>query len=97
MDWWGRFDGILAEISLVGIVKEDDENKPKAMALIGDEYAPLAEYLCWREEVTCLEFQQAMLKRDRDMCQFGLARDQRIADATSARKITGTAHSGYSA
>ena len=86
LDWWGCCDDILAAMSMVGIVKEDDEKKAKAMALIGDEYATLAEYLGWREEVTYLQFQQAMLKRDRDMRQFGIARDQRIADATSARR-----------
>ena len=45
LDWWGRFDGIMAEMSLVGIIKENDEKKAKAMTLIRDEYATLAEYL----------------------------------------------------
>ena len=39
--WWGWFDGILAEMLLVGIVKEDDKKKTKAVALIGYEYATL--------------------------------------------------------
>ena len=86
MDWWGRFDGILAELSVIGVLKEDGEKKAKAMFLIGDEYATLAEYLGWREDVTYLQFQQAMLKRDRDIRQYGVARDQRMADATSVRR-----------
>ena len=68
LDWWGCFDGILAQMSMAGIVTEDAKKKAKAMALIGDEYATLAEYLGWREEVTYLQFQQAMLKRDIEIC-----------------------------
>ena len=74
------------EMSIIGVQKEDGEKKAKAMFLIGEEYATLAEYLGWREEVTYLEFQQAMLKRDQDMRQYGVARDQRMADATSVRR-----------
>ena len=64
IDWWGRFDGILAEMAVVGIIKEDGVTKAKAMFLIGNAYATLAEYLGWREDVTYIQFQQAMLKRD---------------------------------
>ena len=71
---------------MIGVLKEDGEKKAKAMFLIGDEYATLAEYLGWREDVTYLQFQQAMLKRDRDIRQYGVARDQRMADATSVRR-----------
>ena len=73
-------------MSIIDARKEDGEKKAKAMFLIGEEYATLVEYLGWREEVTNLEFQQAMLKRDRDMRQYGVARDQRMADATSVRR-----------
>ena len=34
-DWWGRFDGILAERSVIGVHKEDVEKKANAMLLIG--------------------------------------------------------------
>ena len=44
LGWWGRFDGILAEMAVIGIIKEGKEKKAKAMFLIGDEYATLAEY-----------------------------------------------------
>ena len=60
----GRFDGILVEMAVIGIIKVDGEKKAKAMFLIGDEYATLTEYLGWREEVTYIQFQQAMLKRE---------------------------------
>ena len=56
------------------------------MYLTGEEYATLAELLGWKEDVTYMEFQRAMLKRDRDMRQYGVARDQRLADATSIRR-----------
>ena len=39
VNWWSRFDGILTELSLLGIDKEDTEKKAEAMYLIGDEYA----------------------------------------------------------
>ena len=31
LDWWGRFDGILAEMSIIGVRKEDGEKKAKAI------------------------------------------------------------------
>ena len=44
LDWWGYFDGILAEMLIIGVRKEDGEKKAKAMFLIGEEYATLAEF-----------------------------------------------------
>ena len=86
INWWSRsrFDGILTELSLIGVDKEDVEKKAKAIYLIGDEYATLAELLGWKEDVTYMEFQR--LKQDRDMRQYGVAREQRLADATSIRR-----------
>ena len=58
-----------------GIIKEDGENKAKAIFSIGDKYATLAEYLGWREDLKVLIYsQQAMLKRDRNMSQMGINR-----------------------
>ena len=30
MDWWGRFDGILKEMSVIGINKQDVEEEKKS-------------------------------------------------------------------
>ena len=72
----GRFNGILAEMAVIGIIKKMGKKKAKAMFLIGKECATLTKYLGWREDVTSLQYDQAMLKRDRDMRQYGVARDQ---------------------
>ena len=70
INWWGQFNGVLTELSLIGVNKEDAEKTAKATYMIGDEYATLAELLGWKE----------------DMRQYGVARDQRLADATSIRR-----------
>ena len=51
--------------------KTDAKRKAKAMYLIGEEYAMLAELLGGGDDVTYLEFQTAMLKRDRERRLYG--------------------------
>ena len=85
LQWWARLDSIFAEFELIGHPKSDETKKTKAMFLIGDELATMAELLGGSDEVTYLEFQTAMLKRDRERRKYGVTRDQALADATSSR------------
>ena len=84
LTWWARLDSIFAEFELIGARKSDEEKKAKAMFLIGDDLATLAELLGAGEN-TYLEFQTAMLKRDRERRIYGVIRDQGLADATASR------------
>ena len=45
LTWWARLDSIFAEFELIGAGKTDEEKKAKAMFLIGDDLATLAELL----------------------------------------------------
>ena len=66
LSWWARLDSLFAEFELIGYPKTNEEKKAKAMYLIGDEYATLAELLGGNDDVSYLDFQTAMLKRDRE-------------------------------
>ena len=46
--------------------KTQEDKKAKAMYSIGDKWATLAELLGGPENITYLEFQMAMLARDRE-------------------------------
>ena len=83
--WWDRYDGILAELKLLETVKSDQEKKTQAMYLCGEEFATIAELLGGPYHFTYMQFQNAMLKRDRDFRVYGVARDQQLADATLLR------------
>ena len=85
LQWWARLDSIYAEFELIGHPKSDETKKTKAMFLIGDELATMAELLGGSDDVTYLEFQTAMLKRDRERRMYGVTRDQALADATASR------------
>ena len=75
LTWWARLDSIFAEFELIGAGKTDEEKKAKAMFLIGDDLATLAELLGAGDN-TYLQFQTAMLKRDRERRLYGVVRDQ---------------------
>ena len=45
LQWWARLDSIFAEFELIGHPKSDETKKTKAMFLIGDELATMAELL----------------------------------------------------
>ena len=40
---WARFDGILAELELLDVHKDDAEKKARAIHLIGDKLGAIAE------------------------------------------------------
>ena len=84
IQWWARFDGILAELHMMGVDKNNNEKKAKAIFLIGEEFATIAE-LYGSNEDDYMTFQRKVLKRDRDLRLFGLASDQRLADAFAGR------------
>ena len=48
----GSVQGILADMTVTGIIKEYGEKKVKTMFLIEEKYTTLAEYLGGRKEVT---------------------------------------------
>ena len=41
--WCARFDGILAELEILGVHKDDAEKKARAIHLIGDDLGAIAE------------------------------------------------------
>ena len=92
LSWWARLDSLFAEFELSGYPKTDEEKKAKAMYLIGDEYATLAELLGGNDDVSYLDFQTAMLKRDRERRLYGVTRDQALADSTSSRANVSARH-----
>ena len=59
-------DSIFTEFELIGHPKSDETKKTKAMFLIGDDLATMAELLGGDDDVAYLEFQTAMLKWDRE-------------------------------
>ena len=69
----------------MGIAKNDQEKQARAMHLMSAEYATLAELIGGPEDVSYLQFQTAMLKRDRERRLYGITRDQALADNTSSR------------
>ena len=73
----------------MGIGKNDQEKKARAMHLMTAEYATLAELIGGPEDVTYLQFQTAMLMRDRERRLYGVTRDQALADNTSSRMQEG--------
>ena len=62
LKWWSRLDSLFAEFELIGHGKTDEEKRAKVTFLIGDELATLAELLGGGDDLTCLDFQTAMLK-----------------------------------
>ena len=64
--WWSRLDSLFAEFEVIGHAKSDEEKKAKAMFLIGDDWTTLAELLGGNDDVSYLEFQTVMLKRDHE-------------------------------
>ena len=81
----GKVGLYFAEFELIGHGKSDKTKKTKAMFLIGNDLVTMAELLGSPEDVTYLEFQTAMLKRDREGRPYGVTRDQALADPTSSR------------
>ena len=51
---------------MIGHGKSDETKMTKAMFSFGDDLAPMSELLGRLEDVTYLEFQTAMLKRDKE-------------------------------
>ena len=69
----------------MGVDKNDNEKKAKAIFLIGEEFATIAELYSSNED-DYITSRRKMLKRDRDLRMFGLASDQRLADAFAGRQ-----------
>ena len=86
-------DSIFAEFELIGHPKSDETKKTKALFLIGDDLATMAELLGGGDDVTYLEFQTAMLKRDRERRKYVVTRDRAfngrcyVVQATSAKEF----------
>ena len=43
IQWWACFDGILAELHMMGVDNSDNEKKAKVIFLIGEEFIMIAE------------------------------------------------------
>ena len=85
-EWAARIDGIYAQFVAAGAAKTDQEMKHRAMSLVGERWESFAHLLGTSNEVSYVQWQTAMLRKEEERAETGTASRQSLADELYGKK-----------